>query len=271
MTKRICDFIKTIIFIPVILASAPSLAQDSEAGSPATFASALDALRKGESQNALDEFQVLLSRSPDDPALLTNAAIAAAQLNQLGLAAGLLRDSIELDPSSLQTRQALAFVMDKLPVKEIPHTVEFWELYRNQVLKGISLFALLAVGAPVLLLVGLLFLRWTAERRKAWADEEPLPPLRWIHGVAVILLALNLVLVISKLIDQGQVRGSILSPKIEARSAADASAPALFELFAGLEVLVLREKDDWVQVRYPGGPTGWVEKNALRISTISAH
>lgn len=251
-----------------------SLAQSETPAAGPSFASALQALQTADYQKALDEFLILLQDKPKDPSLLTNGGIAAAQMGQLGLAASLLRDSAELNPDVIQTQQALAFVLDRLPVKEIPHNIESWEVFRTHVLTGIPLAALLLIGAPLILLVGLLFLRWIGDRRKALLHEETLPRLGWVHILAAVLLTFHLALVFAKLVDLGQPRGTILPEKTAARSAADPQAPALFELFAGFEVLVLRESGQgdqaWVQVRYPGGPTGWIEKKAVRVSVVSA-
>lgn len=235
-----------------------------------SFESALAALHNGDNQKALDELRVLLGQTPHDPALLTNAGIAAARLENWGLAAGLLRDAVEIAPSENASRQALDFVLEKLPVKEISHRAQFWEVYRQKVLTGIPLYALALIGAPLVLLVGLLVLRYIADRRRALLDEEPLPRIGFAHVAALLLLTLHLGLLLTKIIDRGQPRATITETKIAAHSAPDAGSPSLFELFAGFEVLVLRENEAWAQVRYPGGPTGWVPKSALHFALLPA-
>lgn len=266
MTFRILfGRVAALTLIGVIFAAGSAFAEDAAP----SFAGALTALHHGDNQKALDELRVLLNQTPDDPALLTNAGIAAARLEQWGLAAGLLRDAVELAPDESAPAQALDFVLEKLPVKEIPHRAEFWEVYRARVLSGVSLFALALVGAPILLLVGFLALRYIGDRRRALLDEEPLPRVGAVHVAALLLLSLHLGLLLTKLMDRGQPRGTVIQEKIAAHSAPDEQAPSLFELFAGLEVLILRENEAWVQVRYPGGPTGWIPRAALHFSVVS--
>ncbi len=252
----------------VFFLSAPAIAQDST--DSASLDSALSALHSGANQKALDELLVLLSETPHDPALLTNAGIAAARLEQWGLAAGLLRDAVEVAPTENAPRQALDFVLAKLPVKEISHSAEFWETYRENVLSGVSLYWLALIGAPLVLLVGLLVLRFIADRRRALVDEEPMPRVGPAHVAAILLLVLHLGLLMTKVMDRGQPRGTIIETKIAAHSAPDSQSPSLFELFAGLEVLILRENEAWAQVRYPGGPTGWIPKSALHFALAPA-
>jgi len=55
----------------------------------------------------------------------------------------------------------------------------------------------------------------------------------------------------------------IVVKKTPALSAPAENAPTLFELHEGFEVVILELKDDWIQVNYPGGLTGWVPKTAV--------
>lgn len=237
--------------------------------SPPDFNRAAELSQKGEGAQALALWQQLLSLNPQDPALLTNAGIAAAQSQQWGLALSYLRDAVHLAPHTEQTQQALEYVQARLPVKEIPHNVELWESYRSSVLGGLSLIPLLLVGALVTLLVGLLFLRWLDDRRLADENDEPLPPFRAIHLISLVLFLAFSGLILSKVYEGLETRATILPEKVAVHSAADAEAPSLFDLYAGLEVWVLRHDGDWVQIQYPGGPTGWLKEDSLRISTVS--
>lgn len=233
------------------------------------FQLGVETLQKGDPHAALEIFKTLLQEKTNDPTLLTNAGIAASKSGLPGLAISFLRDSLQLNSDAIQTHQAIEFVETQLPVKEIPHNVEFWEIYRANVLNSLPLIPLLCLGAILTLLVGLLLLRWIADRKKAFQDDESLPRLKAIHFIAVSMFAIVMVLGLSKFVDVRQMRATVVPEKISTKSAADSEAPPLFELYAGLEVLVIREQGAWVQVRFPGGPTGWLERSAVRISTVT--
>lgn len=252
------------LFLPFLVA--PTLmAQDLS-----DFQRGVEMSQKGQGKEALSLFQEVLKKDPQNPSVLTNAGIAAAQSEQWGLSISYLRDAAHLDPGLLQTQKAIEFVQTRLPIKEIPHRVELWESYRQEYLGGISLIPLLLLGALLLLLVGLLFLRWMNERKKALDNDEPLPRLRLIHVVAAVLLVLQIALSLSKFYEIQEVRATILPEKVAIHSAPDTEAPSLFDLYAGLEVRVLRRQGDWLQIQYPGGPTGWINQSALRISALSS-
>jgi hypothetical protein len=68
---------------------------------------------------------------------------------------------------------------------------------------------------------------------------------------------------VAKVIDQSTLRGTIIAKKIESRSTPDMTGTSLFDLYEGLEVIVRQSTDSWVQVTYPGGPTGWIPKDAI--------
>lgn len=175
------------------------------------FSLGVDLLRQGKAEEALTNLQNVLQQVPHDPALLTNLGVAAARLEKWGLALSYLKEAKELGSTYPQTADAIAFVTSQLKVKEIPHQVELWEVFRTYVLQGLSLSALLILGAVLILLTGLLALRFINDRKKALVDEEPLPRIRFIHILSGILLVLCTTLTLAKLVDQS-VFGQLLLP-----------------------------------------------------------
>lgn len=248
--------------------STPEAATPPPIQKPLTFADAIAALQGGDAATALAGFESALKENGKDANALTNAGIAAAQLEKWGLAVAYLRDALTLSPFLPEAKRALTFVEKRLQTKEIPHTFEFWEVLHQEFLKDLSLASLLFLGAPLLLLAGLLLLRWLKERETAFSEDLPLPRLQGLHLFVIFLSVFCLVATLAKWIDLSQVRGTILPEKIAVHSAADPKAPALFELYGGLEVLVLREENGWTQVRYPGGPSGWIQNDSIRTSAV---
>jgi len=229
------------------------------------FVHGVDLLRQGNAEEALTSLQTVLQHSAHDPALLTNLGIAAARLEKWGLSLSYLREAQELGSSYPQTATALNYVTSQMKIREIPHQVEFWEVFRSNVLQGISLYTLMFIGAFVILLTGLLVLRFINDRKSALASEEALPNVRFIHILAGVLFCAWLGLTLAKVVDQTHVRAIVTNDVVSVKSAANPEAPTLFELYAGLEVIVQRESGDWAQIRYPGGPAGWIKKQDFRV------
>jgi hypothetical protein len=108
-----------------------------------------------------------------------------------------------------------------------------------------------------------LLLRYFGARRRALLDEQPLPPFPTVGIVLSLGFFVMSFLAVAKAVDQSSLRGTVLPKKIEARSTPDAAGTVLFDLYEGLEVIVQQANDSWIQVTYPGGPTGWVPKSAV--------
>lgn len=230
------------------------------------FVLGVQQLQAKDSKSALESFREVLKQHPDDPAVLTNAGIAAQEAGAKGWAIAYLRHALTLGSTLRETKQALEFSLSTLQVKELPHEIEPWEKFRENVLVGISLPWLLFFNGGALLLCGVVWISFFRDRKRAEENEINYPPLRVIHWAASAVLAVSLTLVLCKILDLSEVRGTIVAEKIQAFSAPSTEAPSLFEITEGLEVIVQREDGKWLQIRYPGGPTGWVTTDQVHIT-----
>lgn len=231
-----------------------------------SFAKGIEALQTKDPKTAVELFRQALSQHPEDPAVLTNLGISLQQNGEPGWAIAYLRKAQTLGSSLKETGQALEFSLSQLQVKEIPHDIELWEQLRQTILIGIPLPWLVLFNGLALLLFGSLLISFLRDRRKAFEEELVLPNLKVIHWFAGLALVCTLTLVVLKVWDLSEVRGTIVAEKVPANSAPSAEAPSLFELYPGLEVLVQRSEGDWYQVKYPGGPTGWIKKDQIFIT-----
>lgn len=255
---------RTSITLIIVLFSLFGRAESEPKSDP--FAAGIQALQTKDPKMAMERFREALSQHPDDTAILTNLGIAAQEAGQKGWAIAYLREALTLGSSLRETRQALEFSLSQLQIKEIPHEIEAWEKLRENVLVGISLPGLLFMNALALLLCGLVWINYLKGRKIALENETVFPPLRIIHWAASLVLVVSVSLVICKILDLSEVRGTIVGERVQAFSAPSKEAPGLFEIYEGLEVLVQRSQDQWLQIRYPGGPTGWVPADQVHIT-----
>lgn len=252
------------------LATFVSLANRSaHAAESAEFSKGLSLLQSKDAAGAVQAFKNALQEHPNDTAILTNLGIASFESGQKGWSVAFLRQALTEGSKLPETRRAFDFVMSQLDTKELPHDLVMWESFRSKVLFGTSVESLLFLLGLALLLSGLVFIRHLALRRRAHVNEEARPPFTWFHGVTLVLVVAAALLVWTKMMDLSQVRATIVADKTSAVTTPAADAPALFDLFAGLEVIVQRADKDFYQVQYPGGPTGWVPKNNLYITQSS--
>ena len=242
----------------------PAETQDDSGVDP--FVRGVQQLQAKNAKSALESFRASLKQHPDDPAILTNAAIAAQESGAKGWAIAYLRQALTLGSTLRETRQALEFSLSTLAVKELPHEIEAWESFREKVLIGVSLPWLVFFNGGALLLFGIVWISYFRDRKQAEENESNYPPVRIMHWAASLVLVVSLTLVACKILDLSEVRGTIVAEKIQAFSAPSKDAPSLFEITEGLEVIVQREDGQCLQIRYPGGPTGWVSIDQVHIT-----
>lgn len=230
--------------------------------SEALFQQGLGAFQKADYKQARTSFQEAL-KGGDNPYVLFDLGLTEQRLGNNGPAMALWRKALAIKPDFTRAHQALGWIKPKLEHGEISHEVELWESFRAHALVTIPLWYYLLACAAFLAAAGWFCLRYSGMRRRSRLDERPMPPFPWFAGVLTLGFLATLFLSVAKIYDQAIERGTIIEKKIEARSSPASDSTPLFDLYEGIEVIVRGRSDDWTQVTYPGGSTGWIPSRAL--------
>jgi tetratricopeptide (TPR) repeat protein len=256
-------FISIFPLVFTLLALCPEVVRAQAQTKADTFQAGVAAFQKNDLNTARTSFTDVLTQDPNDADALFNLGLVESKAGKPGRALALWRKALVVHPGFAFASHAIDYTRPKLEHPEIPHEVEFSETLRSDLFVPISLSKYLLLDALLLLSAGWLLIRFAGERRRALAEEKPLPGFPAIGVVlAVVFFAIS-ALSVDKAMDASEVRGTIIEKKIEVRSTPDANGTALFDLYEGLEVVVRSSQGDWVQVSYPGGATGWIPKSAL--------
>ena len=231
------------------------------------FTAGIVAFKKNDFKTASLEFQKALVEAPHSTSVLHNLALTEWKLDQRGLALALWRKAVVIDPAYEPAERSIKWFRSRLDHPEIAHELEYWETFREEFLTHLSLSWIIVLNAATLLMSGSLLLKYFGAKRRSAADETTVPDFPSSGIAASLLFLLLLTLTAAKLYDMNSPRGTILPTKVQAKSAPDASSTALFDLYAGLEVQIDQAPHDWLQVTYPGGPTGWIPASALMRTT----
>jgi tetratricopeptide (TPR) repeat protein len=248
-------------------------------GSSESFTSVEAALQSGikyyhESKfaQAQEDFQKALDLDPKSIPALTNLALAQFQNGNKGWALALLRKATTLDPNFSTLKQAQDFIYPQLEVKELPHEILLSETLHQRILAPVSIFWFSVLSALFILACGWSLLSFFGARKRALEQDLPNAQISFLSVIFALGAVLCIVLFGLKLFDQKNIRATVVAAKVAALSLPDDKAPSLFDLSQGLEVLIDKEQIDdnkktWSQVTYPGGPTGWVPKSSLFVTT----
>lgn len=227
------------------------------------FEAGIHAYKSKKYEEARLAFSQALEREPFSVQALTNLALVQYQLGQKGWAVALLRKAQYLDPDFSTPKSALEYVLPQLDVKEVPHEIQLWETIRSHFIVPFSSTGFLALTAFSMFASGWLFLGYMGRRREAFREEKPLPDFPWIPTLISVVFLTMLTLTVLKLWDHEIPRGTVVAEKVTVYSAPNDESVALFDLFAGLEIVLKQTDGQWIQVTYPGALTGWIPKSTV--------
>lgn len=254
---RLSIFIFTALFFLL----QPSFGQETND----FVAQATQNYQKGEFQQASDLFKKALDQDPNNPSTLYNWGLSEYKLNHKGAALGAWRKALAINPTFSRAQKAVRFAEKEIPRPAFAED-SFWESYRH-LFRNTSMHQLLLITAILISLTGFLLIRYLAARKQAFAEETPLPPFPIVLSAMGVLTTILLTLTISKMADQSDVRATVVALPATLRTLPDSQATSLADLPEGAEVILRRHENNWVQVTYPGGITGWIEQEKLLPAT----
>ncbi len=208
-------------------------------------------------------FEAAARFEPMHSGTLTNLGLTAFELGKKGLALGYLRRARELDPDFSAPKSAIAYIEKALETKEIPHEIRFSESLKDFFIKPISLNSYLAFLALCTFAAGWLWLDFIGEVKNLKASRSRLsefPALKVLVTVFFLLAALGTGF---KYYFQQKGVATVVAKKIPVFSAPKEDAVQLFDLYEGLEIQIESKLNDWIQVTYPGTPTGWIREKDI--------
>jgi hypothetical protein len=235
--------------------------------SPA-YTEALSLYQQAKYDEAKQKFEQALQENGPNAYVLYNLALTEMKLGHAGLAIGLWRKALEVDPGFGPAEDALNYHSEKLKIKELPHKITAMETLRNRVLIHFTLSNFLALSLILFFVTGWFSVIYLGQRHRHKKGEGKLPPFPTLTFVLGLLFVGSIALTVAKVLDQNLSRGTIVTEKVEARTGPGEDQAVLFELFEGMEVIVRESVETepekkWVQVTYPGGMTGWIQASAL--------
>lgn len=252
-------FFAIFVLILGLMSSHKSFAQSAEE----MFHNGVSFYQKNDLDHAREQFSLILKSQPNNVQALYNLGLTEYKAKHLGLALGLWRKALALDPSNDDVGYALRFAEKAQQEKPIARTGDLFESFHQTFLRATPLSNLVIINLFLFGFAGWILIRYFARRNRSIENEEPSPPVPYVGVFFVFLFIASFSVLTAKVYDISTPRATIVSEKVEVKTSPDSSAATLFELFEGLEVVVRQSQGDWMQVNYPGGLTGWVPSNSV--------
>ncbi|MGZ3774189.1 MAG: tetratricopeptide repeat protein [Pseudobdellovibrionaceae bacterium] len=239
------------------------LSSKAESSSAELFAEGTKSYSSKDYSKALDFFEKALDKDPYNAATITNLALTQFQLGKKSVAVGLLRKALSVEPDLTTAKAGLKFVLSQMPVKDVPHKIENYESLRTTILQPVPLITFVILSILCLFASGWILISYGGRRKKAFAEEKPLPSFPFIGSLLGFFFIIITILLILKIYDSISIRGTIVEDQISLQTAPGDNQVTILDLYGGMEVIVLETQGEWAQIKYPGSLTGWVKKSAL--------
>lgn len=179
------------------------------------------------------------------------------------MALGLLRQALFLSPENRTAQDALKFILNEHPIKEIPRSLNSYESLRTQLLQPVSLTVYLFFSVLTFAFAGWTMVSYIGRRKRALQEESALPAFPIIPSALVLACVVSSSLFLLKLYDSTLLRATVIVDSTPLQTAPGENQVAIMEIPGGLEVQLRIDQGDWVQVVVPGSATGWIKKTAL--------
>lgn len=209
------------------------------------------------------KFEEFLKLEADNLFGLYNLGLSAFNNNKRGYAVAAWRRVLSVDPDFSPALKALSYAETQMPSDVFSTQNSTWESLRKNVLSLAHLDRFFGLTVLLLLFSSFLGVRYYGARHRAFRDEKPLPPFPTVLIFFVALLLLSSAATVAKTIADTEARATVISKDLSVRSGPSSDDNILFDLIEGSEVILVREVEQWAQISYPGGLSGWVPSNSL--------
>ncbi len=252
---------KKISFLVLIFTTWTSHALATD---PATsFSTGLQRYQEGQFEEAKGLFEQSLQAAPQSTSTLYNLGLTEYRLGKQGMAIALWRKALSIGGPDSTIQEALNYSLSKLAKRDLPKKPDLFESLRSGFLSEFNIYASLSLLAATLGLFGLSFLTILGQRKRAQDSDAAIPSWGWKPPVFAGLMVIAVAITALKWADMNEPRGTIIDKILEVRATPDTNAPGLFEIYEGIEVIILERRSEWLRIRYPGGRSGWLPESAL--------
>jgi tetratricopeptide (TPR) repeat protein len=227
------------------------------------FQSGIKLYQEGQFAKAMEVFSSLAPSEKDSPANLYNWGLAAYKADQKGLALGLWRRALDVEPSFFRAEAALEKASKEMSAESFRFAEGNFSELKYGKLRGLSLDSLLSIHFLLFAFAGWLLIKYGLARRESLKDEKPLPPFPYLGLLFGLMFIVTSLMVGLRFSLDFESRATVTSKVASLRTGPQESANELFQTIEGMEFIIERVESGWALVTRPNGMTGWIDTSKL--------
>ncbi|MFO7721367.1 MAG: tetratricopeptide repeat protein [Gillisia sp.] len=247
---------KSLFFYFLMLCCIPLMAQNE-----ALFEKANADYNEGNYQEALENYQQILSNGETSAALYFNLANTHYKLNNIAPSVYYYEKALQLKPKDEDIRNNLEFARKMVidDIEEVPET-GLAKMVKNTISKlSFDGWAWMAIICSVIFAIFFLLYYFSAGTKFK----------RLFFGVSILFLIVSIGSVGFAYQQQASIQNSqyaiIFAEEVPVRSEPNLRSDELFLLHEGTKLKVLETFQDWIKLELSSGAQGWITKNEVRL------
>ncbi|CAM4080319.1 tetratricopeptide repeat protein [Gillisia limnaea] len=246
---------KSLLLYFLMLGCIPLMAQNE-----ALFEEANANYNDGNYQEALENYQQILTNGETSAALYFNLANAHYKLNNIAPGVYYYEKALQLKPNDKDIENNLEFARNMVidDIEEIPET-GLSKMFNNTISKlSFDGWGWMAIVSSIIFAILFLLYYFSAGTKFK----------RLFFGVSMLFLIVSLGSVGFAYQQQLSIQNSqyaiIFSEEVPVRSEPNLRSDELFLLHEGTKLKVLETFQDWIMLELSNGAQGWITKNEVR-------
>ncbi len=225
--------------------------------------------RANDFDSAKNTLEEALQSHTHNSYLIYNLGLTEYKLGRVGTAIGHWRRAQEINPRLKQAPEAIDYAVSQMTTKPLAkNTDSTWAWLQVLVLENLSLNLLWPIFLIVFTVSGMAIIRFFANKKKAFENDEPAPVLSTKVWTLLAALIVTGILTVITYIDHSNTRATAIFKPTEVKTGPGAEYGTLFEIPEGTEVLIRDNQEGWYKIEDPTGRIGWVAKDHLLITTM---
>lgn len=247
---------KSLLFYFLMLCYIPLMAQNE-----ALFEEANADYNEGNYEEALENYQQILSNGETSAALYFNLANAHYKLNNIAPSVYYYEKALQLKPNDEDIKNNLEFARNMVidDIEEVPET-GLSKIVNNTISKlSFDGWAWMAIVSAIIFAIFFLLYYFSAGTKFK----------KLFFGVSIFFLLVSLGSVGFAYQQQVSIQDSqyaiIFAEEIPVRSEPNLRSDELFLLHEGTKIKVLETFQDWIKLELANGAQGWISKNEVQI------
>lgn len=266
MTTTAMKFTFFVFFLTVLGAFSSTYANESDLSS--AFNNYQKSYQAGDFEAAKTTIEEALKTHTHNSYLIYNLGLTEYKLGKVGLAIGLWRKALSLNPQLNEARRAIDFAMSQMNQRPLAqNTDSTWVWIEKLIQDYVSFNLIWPLFLICFFVAGYLLIKFFGEKRRAF-ENDGTPPV--LGSKPIIFLALSFVLGVVSFVsfkDIAATKATVIAKPTEVRTGPSADNATLFEVPEGTEVLIRDNDNGWYKIEDPTGRTGWTDGNNLYITT----